>query len=52
MKDKLYGDDVIVARVLDKVELALRRAAIETSSALLESVAREIAVLSKELWND
>ena len=53
MKDKLVGDDVAVCRTLDKVELALRRAATEWHSPAaygLKMVADEIQKIKKDLY--
>jgi len=55
MKDKLYGDDVVISKVLDKIELALRRASAKWASPAaygLDMVADEIAKINKDMWND
>lgn len=51
-KDKLTGDDVIVEKILNKIELALRRIydPSEPVTWPLDKVADEIHNISKDLW--
>lgn len=53
MKDKLIGDDAIVGRVLDKVELAARRVSAKSndpSCHLIHSFAEEIMKIKADMY--
>jgi len=55
MKDKLYGDDVIIARVLDKIETAVRLAATRPTifpADALDNLADEILDAREELYSE
>ncbi len=55
MKDKLYGDDVIIARVLDKIETAVRLAATRPTifpADALDNLADEILDAREELYHE
>ena len=55
MKDKLYGDDVIIARILARIEEAIRLAATRPTifpADALENLADEILDAKEELYRD
>ena len=49
---KLYGNDVVVYAVLEKIELAARRAWTSESSQHLPNFADEIHKMLKEMMSD
>ncbi len=55
MKNKLTGDDAIIARILDKIETAIRLAATKPTvfpADALDNLADEILDAKEELYHE